>query len=174
MWRLSSPWSGPSQQVLSSVNEVTPGGEHLSSSGLELATQRLGPLSTVPITPQGAVDGTCRTVVYDCNHTEPNIVRVNYTSLGATNAGSEVMLSSLYISNCSRKRKKYKKRRRCHSSIYSSPGGNLIGQHRLAGNGQKRSLRHICLCSLSIGPLSWCSQGDPCSGLVSTEGGLAS
>ena len=67
--------------------------------------------------------------MYDSSHTDLIIIRVDNTFVDAAEGGSEAMLSSPSMDDRSQKRKKdkkkQKKRHRCHSSVSSSPGGEL-------------------------------------------------
>ena len=112
-----------------SSNEVAPVGKYSLSSGPESASWQLGPVSTVTRTPLGTkVDGQ-HTVMYDSSRADLIVVRVDVTSPGAAEGGSEATLSSPSMCEHSRKRKKDKKKKKKkqkgHSSIPSSPTGKL-------------------------------------------------
>ena len=83
--------------------------------------------------------------MYDSGCTDDLIVvRVDATSIRATEGGSKVTLSSPSMSDCSWKKKKDKKKmkkgQRRHSSISSSPGGKLPrhADRRSASPGRER------------------------------------
>ena len=63
------------------IKDEVAAGEYLSLSGPGLATRQSGPISIVSIAPQGAVDDSRRTVVYDSSNTDLIIVRVDNTSV---------------------------------------------------------------------------------------------
>ena len=122
-------------------DKVTPVREYLSSSSPELATRGLFPVTTVSIAPQGTVDDSRRTVVYDSGHTDPIMVRVN------TEGSSEAMLSFPSVSDRShkwKKDKKWKKRYRRHSSVSSPPGGKLAKHHQARKGGGGKSPFILC------------------------------